>query len=364
MRRDEAGFTLMEMMVTMAITLVILAGTMKAMSDAMRSNETAQLTTSMNRGLRTSADIMVRDLLQVGQGMPAGHVIQIPQGGPVTAIKLPAAPGTMRAYDSTATEISAVIPGPGLGPTVNGVPTDLITTLAIDSAFDTVKLTALTTTSMTVDPSVTITGTGPNVIRPGDLLMLVKGTTSTLVEVTSLTGQYQINFAAGDSLNLNQVGDGTSTGTVQALLNTNPPDVVSPTFIPTTTSRVRMISYYLDATTEPARPRLDRRMNNGSSTTYDNTLGTAVAFDVENLQFSFDLVDGVANPANVKMNANDLSGIGACSPNACNPNQIRKVNITVSGRSRVPMKTTNQFFRNTVDTQVSFRSLSFVDRYK
>ncbi len=366
MRRTQAGFTLMEVMVTMAIVLIIMAGTMKAMSDAMRANETAQLTTSMNRGLRTAADIMVRDLLQVGQGLPDGHVIQIPEGGTASAIKLPAPPNvansTPRLYDSTATEITAVIPGPGVGPTINGTPTDMITTLAVDSAIDGLVLTALTATSMTGN-SLTVSGNGPDVIRPGDLMMILKGTTSSLVEVTTVTTPHTINFVANDPLNLNQAGG--DTGTISALIAADPANDLTQVSV----SRIRMISYYIDNVTEPTRPRLVRRLNNAglradNTLAYDNTKGTAVAFDVEGLQFSYDLVDGVNNWANVKMNSDDLAGSGRCSPVACNPNQIRKVNLTLSGRSRKTLQSTKQYLRNTLTTQISLRSLSFVDRYQ
>jgi len=88
-RSAEAGFTLIEMMVTMAVTLIIMAGTLSAMRDAMRSTETARLVTGMNAGLRTAADIMVRDLLQVGQGLPSGRTIDLPSGTGATAVKLP-----------------------------------------------------------------------------------------------------------------------------------------------------------------------------------------------------------------------------------------------------------------------------------
>jgi hypothetical protein len=48
----------------------------------------------------------------------------------------------------------------------------------------------------------------------------------------------------------------------------------------------------------------------------------------------------------------------------CSPNQIRKVNILMSGRSKSKMKGTNQYLRNRLLTQVSLRSLAFVDRYQ
>ena len=49
-------------------------------------------------------------------------------------------------------------------------------------------------------------------IRPGDLIMLVKGSNSALVQVSTVAGQ-QINFANNDSLKLNQMiaADGTAT---------------------------------------------------------------------------------------------------------------------------------------------------------
>jgi hypothetical protein len=124
------------------------------------------------------------------------------------------------------------------------------------------------------------------------------------------------------------------------------------------------VSYYLDVQTEPGRPRLVRRLNNGHPTEFDNSLGTAVAFDIEGLQITYDLVDGVNNPANVRMNDDDLSGAGACSPDPCSPNQIRKINIMLLGRSRAPLQSTRQYFRTRLITQVSLRSLALVDRYR
>jgi hypothetical protein len=202
-------------------------------------------------------------------------------------------------------------------------------------------------------------------------MMIWKGTDSALFAVTAVSGQ-TITYAAGDALKLNQTG-GTN-GTVASVVAAAPADPSPPSTVYTQTrvSRVRMISYYIDATTEPARPRLVRRLNNGNgpatgtAPAYNNTLGTAVAFDIENLQISYDLVDGVTNPANVKMNSTDMgtSGTGACGSQACNPNQIRKINITVTGRSRKVLKTTGQYVRNTLNTQVSLRSMAFVEKYK
>jgi hypothetical protein len=283
---------------------------------------------------------------------------------------------------SGATVINAIVPGAGAGPTVNGVATDVITMILADGAFLStisdydVNLTALTATSMVVDPAVDISNGGADDLHVGDLIMLQKATSSTLVQITAApdplttgagngTAAQTVSFAANDSLNLNQTGaaNGTLTKHV-AIAPLETPNAAG--FVPSTATRIRMISYYIDAVTDPNRPRLVRRVNNGSPTTYDNASGTAVAFDVENLQITYDLVDGVTNPSGIKMSAADLAGSagGACAPNPCSPNQIRKINVTVTGRSRTTLRQTRQFFRNSLTTQVSLRSMSFMDRYK
>jgi hypothetical protein len=330
-------------------------------------------------------DIMVRDILQIGQGLPSGRTIDIPNGNNSSAVKIPGprvqpnppgptTPPPDRTLPSGATEITAIIPGTGLGPIINGVATDVITFILADGAFLStisdydVNLTALTATSMTVDPSVDISNGGADDLKAGDLIMLMKGTSTTLVQITSLpngVNNQTANFAA-DSLNLNQTT--AAFGTLTAHVNTAPLETCTGVgcFVPSTATRIRMITYYLDATTDPTRPRLVRRVNNGDPTTYNNNLGTALAFDVENLQITYDLVDGVNNPADVMFTAADLAGTtgGRCAPNPCSPNQIRKVNITLSGRSRIPLRQTKQFLRNTLTTQVSLRSMSFMDRYR
>ena len=107
-------------------------------------------------------------------------------------------------------------------------------------------------------------------------------------------------------------------------------------------------------------------MNNGVWNDFDNSDGTAVAFDIEGLQITYDLADGVTNPSNVRMDDADLAATGParCRSEPCYPNQIRKVNIMLSARSRLPRRGTQQFFRNRLVTQVSLRSLAFVDQYR
>jgi prepilin-type N-terminal cleavage/methylation domain-containing protein len=253
---DERGFTLMELLITMAITTVILGATLTAMTNAMRATEAASLMSGVNNGLRTAMDLMVRDMLQVGQGLPSGRVILLPSGAGSSPIQIPGPPGTDFQLDgpsfcppdppddmnNVCERISAVIPGPGRGPEVfDGQPTDMITTLATDSAFDRIRLSALAAdgSSMTVlTADANFANPGPHIIRTGDLIMLVKGSSSAFAQVTNVSGQ-QVFFASGDSLNLNQTA--AADGTV-AELRAAPPADTGP--VTTIASRVRMVSYY------------------------------------------------------------------------------------------------------------------------
>ena len=408
----QSGFTLVELLVTMAITTVILGATMSAMTHAINATDLAIQLTSMNNSLRTSMDVMVRDMLQVGQGLPAGNGILMPTLAGSTPIPLPtppfnpvktyyvgavgAVPSILPRISETAPAngagppaISAVIPGPGLGPVINGIATDMIVTIAGDSTFDSILLgctspLAVCNSGLAADgrsmrvwngptpagPSLTsqhganISNGGADDLRPGDLIMLTRGAASALVMVTSVAGQV-VTFATGaaDTMNLNQMAatDGTARElagpTPSQDIYTPPNPMTNPQPLPviaTEATRVRMIAYYIDALTDPKRPRLVRRVNFG--------IPTAVAFDIENLSISYDLVDGETNPANVRMTLADMTN--GCAGDPCSPNQIRKINIMLSARSKAKLKGSGQHLRNRLMTQVSFRSLAFVDEYK
>ena len=173
--RHAGGYSLVELLVSMAITTVVVGTTMMAMNNALRASETAQMVTAMNGSLRTSMDLMVRDLLQVAAGLPPGHTLLIPSGANSARVLLPGPPvgnnGANTNFQTAvgATSISAVMPGPGLGPVVNGVATDIVTVLMADNTFGDVALTALTNTTVDVTAAVNIgAGVDRVVARPVD----------------------------------------------------------------------------------------------------------------------------------------------------------------------------------------------------
>jgi hypothetical protein len=146
-----------------------------------------------------------------------------------------------------------------------------------------------------------------------------------------------VTMMPGDPMAINQ--DAAAEGTILNL-QTGPG-----AYPPTTATRVLMVTYYIDNVTDPTLPRLVRQVNVGPR--------LAMALGVENVQLTYDLVDGVNNPTNVDE-----------PPPANSANQIRKVNLFVAARSLDKMPTLDQFFRNSMATQVGLRSLSFMDRYQ
>jgi len=340
--RKEQGFSTIEVLISAVITLILLGGTMSSFNRGAGLSEDSRLMADLEQNLRTGINFAVQDLLTAGWGIPTGG-IPIPSGTGAVAVKRPGPPGTEYTFDDVV--IAAVNPGAGLGPASAGQTTDMVNILYADNALllNTKPLTAIAAdgSNITVDAATPISGIR-NPISPGDLIAFNNALGSTIQYVSRVSGQV-IFFDPGDSLSLNQPG--ASQGSITLLRNTVVKNgATTYSYPPTTATRVWLITYYLDVTTDSTMPRLIRRVNDRA--------GSAVALVLENFQLSYDLVDGVTNPTNVADPSDPYS-----------PNQIRKANIFLSGRSTSRIRTTGEFLRRTLTTQVSLRSLSFVNRY-
>jgi hypothetical protein len=340
----------------MGVFTVIMGATLAGLSDVINGNNLIMSVATVNNAARSGMDLMVRDLLQVGSGLPASHAVTIPNGDNSQPVLIPGPPGvdTFETQDGDLV-LPAVIPHANAGPSVNGVATDALTILMADNAFLDIALTATGASQVTVAAGPDLEN-GPDRVTPGQLMLISKGSLNTLVQVTEVDyGARVLTFADGDSMNLNQAG--AEAGNLPALNAEEPVNDAAAMRI----SRLRMVSYYIDAT-EPAHPRLVRRINNGDPEDFDNTLGTAVALDVQDLQFTYDISNGENNPGGVEMNGDDLGTNGACSPNECAETQVRKINVML--KSRTPDPRRQDFITTTLTSQVSLRAMAFVDRYR
>jgi hypothetical protein len=336
---NDAGFTLGEAMISLVLTLVVVTGAIETLTRSITLTGTSRVMSETNHGLQAAMSLMVRDIMQTGQGIPLGG-IPIPNGAGALAVFRPGPVGGMT-FGVGTDSVSALTPGNAAGPTIGANQTDIITIMYVDRVLNLAAnpLTAIAAdgSTMTVNGATPVTGVGGLVA--GDLILFSNALGNAIQMVTQTPTSQTVVFAnnASDLMRINQRG--APEGTLLQLQSS--PGV----FPPTTAQRIVMISYYIDTTTDPNLPRLVRRVNMG------NTL--AIALGIENVQLTYDLVDGVTNPTNV-----NTPGAGN------NADQIRKVSIVLSARSKEPNPQTNQFFRNQMATEVGLRSLSFVDRYQ
>jgi hypothetical protein len=333
---SESGFTVVELLLACALTLAVLGAAFTGFEQMSGTMDGAKLITDVNLTVRSSVNLLTQDLISASLGIPIGG-IPIPSGADAIPLARPAPEGIDLSFPADETTIASVTPGQGLGPTINGVATDIITILMADTtlALNTEFLTAIAAdgATATVDPVIGIDDPAIG-IQAGDLLMFSNSLGNAVQMVTGRNGQI-IEFAAGDEMNVNQrdVGQGTL---IQ--LQSAPGEYPA-----TTATRVLMVSYYLDAS-DANRPLLIRRVNFGPE--------RVIAVGVENVQLTYDLVDGAANPVNLPE---------PVLPNT--PDQIRKANIFLSGRSYRAWRRTGELVRSSLSTQVSLRNLSFRDRY-
>jgi hypothetical protein len=337
LRSEQGGFSLVEMMISSAVTLIVLAETMTAFNHALRAHETVTLLADSNQALRAGTAFMVRDLMMTGNGIPTGG-IPIPTGPGSQPVSRPSPPGTAYVFDANLGVLPALTPGPDLGPDVVGSTTDMVTILYEDNRLDLSQYTltsiASDGSSMTVDARTNINNPNTRIVQ-GDLIMFSNALGYALREVTRTVGQV-VHFEGTDVSNLNQTGG--SEGTILQLKT-------GTTFPPTSAYRVKMITYYLDKDTDPDAPRLVRQENYWAP--------RAMSGAMDDLQITYDIVDGVDNPTNVDAPTGDTT-----------PNQIRKVNLQVGVRSENETVESRKFKRGTIKTQVSLRSLAFVNRYE
>lgn len=347
---DDRGFTLVELLVSTAIMLIVLAGATTAFKNSLDLNNAGALVADANQNLLAAANLMVRDVLQAGRGIPTGGV-PIPSGAGAGAINRPAPPGTTLTFDNVNyTTLPAIIPGPALGPAIDGGTTDIVTVLMTDPSLPDLTLNAtpavagqatLATdgSSLNVGSDTTWVADPVNAVKPGDLILFTNALGNALQTVTATDGAAVISFGAGDWFNFNQPG--AAQGSITQIVSTPVPQ--------TTAQRVLMITYYVDNTTTPGTPRLARRIGAAA--------GQALAGAVESLDLTYDLVDGVTNPVAQPVVPVTIGGV------LYTPNQIRKVNLHVGVRSEEQTRQ-RDYIRNQLNTVISVRNLAYVSRYQ
>jgi type II secretory pathway pseudopilin PulG len=373
-KSKQAGFSLLELLVSIGVTTVILGATLLAFKDAANTQRGVAYSSDMNDNLRAALNLIQQDLILAGTGIPTGG-IPIPNtpnsGGTCNTTAAPNRPTLTGAltFPTCNFVLPAIEPGSALGPLITAPDattgnvsnpnsyTDLITVLYADNALaldkDTIYSSACPGGSMTAagdavtfdSTCVPLTGTNGITINAGDLIMFSNAKGNAIQTVSSVSGQ-TVKMLPGDAFNLN--GRSDNQGTIKQLQNTDSSGNPNGTYPPTTATRIWMVTYYLDNITDPAHVRLVRRVN------FDPTplAQLAVGETLENMQFTFNYVDGVTNPSNQ---------VGV--PTGLSENQIRSINVFLGARSNYYDQQRHSYTRVNLQTQVSLRSMAYRNRY-
>ncbi|MFI5304270.1 MAG: PilW family protein, partial [Nitrospiria bacterium] len=87
-KRGEAGFTLVEVMVTVAIFAIVLSAVYSAFISQFNSYQTQQDVVTVQSDIRTAAEILTRDIRNAGFGVPTGAGVTTISAASASSISL------------------------------------------------------------------------------------------------------------------------------------------------------------------------------------------------------------------------------------------------------------------------------------
>jgi prepilin-type N-terminal cleavage/methylation domain-containing protein len=351
---SEHGFTLLELIVAMALGLIVLAAMASLFKTALDSTMVVMQRAETQQNMRAAVDLMVKDISMAGAGLPSGG-IQLPNGGGATLSSFGCDQGGtchVPAFNYPNNNyMYGVIPGFNNGvegsaviaaappPIIN----DSITVIYADYNFplweyDVTFPVPGNGGSIAVNPDPAYVPAPPAINSPGgiqvgDLIMLSNSLGTAVGEVTNLNVG-GISFADADPLNFNQ--NSAPLNNIKAISSG----------ANTVAYRLFAVTYYLTVPTNGDTPRLMRQVNGLSP--------VPVADNIINLQFTFDAY----NSQTAVLDANQPNPIAAGE----SPNLIQKINIVVMGQSI--LTNANKSQNMYLATSVSARNMAFRNRYQ
>ena len=363
--KSQRGFSLLELMIASSLGLIVIVAMLSMFRAGMAATFAVTQRAETQQNMRAAIELMTKDLSMAGAGLPSGGLQLPPAPSKVACNQSGTCYLTANTYP-TPNYMYGILPGFGIGvqngtviTSAPGAVNDSVTSIYCDYNFPLTNFSFTYPSNTQANVAVINNAVTPNnILAPGglnvgDLLLFIvstpgngtgnQGTSSAqtaaaVAEITGLPSNTQINFAAGDALNFNQVGAANSLSTIAS-------NSVGTT---TTVCRLNVVTYFLQV--PPAggtvqTPRLMRQVNGLNA--------VPVADNIINLQVSYDVINSTAGT----ISANQSNPIAA----GLSPALIQKVNLWVMGQGLAPRGNKAQSMY--LASSVSAGNMSFCNSY-
>jgi prepilin-type N-terminal cleavage/methylation domain-containing protein len=213
---NQSGFTILEMLIVIAVMLIILGGVLSTVKDSFKLSSTSYELTDAQQSLRTAHEYINRDLIVAGDGLNGVNNIRLPIGFVQTY--LTQSP-VINAAEPDYVNLSIVTSDnnvPGTTNVTGAVPatkvlggSDRITILEMDRTFIPIPLAAGAVNAS--GSNINISAADLSLFSIGEIYFITSGDKATFGAITNITGSKQqpnLVFGNGDAYGLNLVGNG------------------------------------------------------------------------------------------------------------------------------------------------------------
>jgi hypothetical protein len=341
---DERGFSLIEILIGSAVFIIALCAIVGVLQVSQLLHSKTQQGLELEQNVRSALNIICRELINAGSGVPYLTTLN---GSPAILAPASALLGPLgNALHSGSTYFITPCHETGATVTKDGEGNDLLSPIHTDMlVFFGGTGTAGFINQNSPGPSAnwgqTVYLENNSMFSYGQVVLISNGFQVSLGQITRILNNGGLEFSGGvDSLRLNpgssaEVPNPNMTAAQQ--ISGGPPPQVFP---------LSFITYFIDATTNPAHPSIKRLANSNAG----SAGAVEVADDIENLQITY-LVDDDANATTPAMEI--------AAPSITQMPLIRGVTVSITGRSHIKMgdtSTSDRHSRITLSQTVFFRN--------
>lgn len=245
----EQGFSLLEVLVAVAVMIVVTGAIFALMRDSVKSSKASLEMSDGQQSSRTGQEFINRDLMNTGDGLDSITDIFVPQAFVTNYLTLNPIPdastppgiiklGLITTDDNLPANTGVLGTAPPVTVRANPVLTDRISILQMDRNF--VSITLAANAINPIDGSIAVDPADVGQFAVGEIYFISSAAGSIFATVTDRIGVGTANptlvFAAGDTLGLNSVGAGGQLNVITAGGS-----------LPASLCRMKIIHYYVNS---------------------------------------------------------------------------------------------------------------------